>query len=493
VVQEGPASDTSVPALKNLHNHAACQFPAEHKWKAVEKHLREVHGIKVHVSKHSCYRTMYDYITTATTKKPESEIDKDFYISPGHPPVEQLPLPERSLMAAWSARSATSRDRKTDESMKIIEFYDLVRALPQPARTADALWARATEQQESGDRRLITFMLGRRDLPQVLERIAKAEEAPEKARRAQKSRGEILQDTAAFGTCSCTESERWHKAMDEVLHLNGYNDQQLETAILEALLLGRAKQRNIFIVGNTNRAKSFCFKPMALVYATFKPPDTGSHQLADLKGSEVVWLNEFEYDPAFLSWRKLKDFLEGEPVKVAVPKTQGANYTFDDDAPVFGTAPGPIEHPKQPAETEQMMSRVRYFVFEHFFDPGTCPDIKPCARCWARWILAARGRPRGPPGPPPANLNAFFAKNRATQNAPARQTWFLQKPAGTYQPQDCPGCFKCGDPGHSVADCPVSSQNAPVASLAPNFCGGCGAARQGAGGTFCTHCGQPFA
>ena len=50
VVQEGHPNST-VAALKNLHNHAACQFPEEHRWKSVEKYLREQHGIKVHISK----------------------------------------------------------------------------------------------------------------------------------------------------------------------------------------------------------------------------------------------------------------------------------------------------------------------------------------------------------------------------------------------------------------------------------------------------------
>ena len=51
VVQEGHASSTE-PSLQRLHSHAACAFPAEHKWKAVERHLREVQGVKVHGGPH---------------------------------------------------------------------------------------------------------------------------------------------------------------------------------------------------------------------------------------------------------------------------------------------------------------------------------------------------------------------------------------------------------------------------------------------------------
>ena len=103
VAQEGHPSST-IDVLKNLHNHAVCQFPSEHKWKRVEKHLREVKGIKVHISKHPCYKTMFDYISKATAKKPASEIDGDAWSSPGHPPEHELPEPDPRMFALWQAR-----------------------------------------------------------------------------------------------------------------------------------------------------------------------------------------------------------------------------------------------------------------------------------------------------------------------------------------------------------------------------------------------------
>ena len=46
VVQEGHPKSTE-GRLRRLHNHAAFAFPADHRWRAVEKHLREVHGVEV--------------------------------------------------------------------------------------------------------------------------------------------------------------------------------------------------------------------------------------------------------------------------------------------------------------------------------------------------------------------------------------------------------------------------------------------------------------
>jgi hypothetical protein len=84
--------------------------------------------------------------------------------------------------------------------------------------------------------------------------------------------------------------------------------------------------------------------PLQYVFRTFKPPTSGSHQLADIKGCELVFLNEWEYDPEFLPWGKFKDFLEGQQIKIAVPKNEGTNYWFKEKSPVIGTLPAPITH-----------------------------------------------------------------------------------------------------------------------------------------------------
>ena len=46
VVQEGHSNSAEL-RLRRLHHHAACAFPAEHRWKAIERNLREVQGVKV--------------------------------------------------------------------------------------------------------------------------------------------------------------------------------------------------------------------------------------------------------------------------------------------------------------------------------------------------------------------------------------------------------------------------------------------------------------
>ena len=162
-----------------------------------------------------------------------------------------------------------------------------------------------------------------------------------------------------------------------------------------------------------------------------------------------------------MPWSTAKNLFEGSHVKIAVPKTQNhaKNYVFKGDAPILGTAPGPVEHPKKTSETDQMDSRVRYFPLTHYFDPKTCPEIKPCAACWAKWVWAARAEPPPPPAPLPRE---WYGRNRDARRGGPRsgraqaqgEEWFLNRGAGNYSYNDLPGrCFKCGQAGHLSYDC----------------------------------------
>ena len=62
---------------------------------------------------------------------------------------------------------------------------------------------------------------------------------------------------------------------------------------------GRAKQRNLCLVGPPDCGKTFLLKGLREVYTTYERPDGGSYQLEDLAadgGKELVFLNDFSYD-----------------------------------------------------------------------------------------------------------------------------------------------------------------------------------------------------
>ena len=63
---------------------------------------------KVHISKHQCYRTMWNYISEATAKKPASEIDQNAPSWPRRLAVAKTPLAAglaSSNACAWSWRA----------------------------------------------------------------------------------------------------------------------------------------------------------------------------------------------------------------------------------------------------------------------------------------------------------------------------------------------------------------------------------------------------
>ena len=127
---------------------------------------------QVHISKHQCYRTMWDYVSTPTTKKPAEELDTAAWTSPNHPAPEDLPMPDVGLQQAWAARGQGGPKRARGgegEALKVLDFYDVLRENRETVKDEEDLWNLARAKQEAGDRRLMQFLLSRRDLPQLLE------------------------------------------------------------------------------------------------------------------------------------------------------------------------------------------------------------------------------------------------------------------------------------------------------------------------------------
>ena len=95
-------------------------------------------------------------------------------------------MPRAELSRAWAARGQGGPKRARGgegEALKVLDFYDVLRENRETVKDEEDLWNLARAKQEAGDRRLMQFLLSRRDLPQLLERVAKAEGAPENARR----------------------------------------------------------------------------------------------------------------------------------------------------------------------------------------------------------------------------------------------------------------------------------------------------------------------
>ena len=201
------------------------------------------------------------------------------------------------------------------------------------------------------------------------------------------SRTQLLEEYVAQNTCSCESPGFCLSLMKEILHANGL-DGLFQYEVYSALEKGRAKKRNICLVGDADCGKSFLLKGLLDVFVTYTRPKGGSHQLEDLLEAEIVFLNDCEYDstaPSWMPWSYFKDFLEGSKVKVAIPKNKGGgNQLFKGTAPVFLTCAQEVVLKKYGKEVEKEQHRCRNAS-------NTCISRTPSLRISERKFCAFAG------------------------------------------------------------------------------------------------------
>ena len=131
----------------------------------------------------------------------------------------------------------------------------------------------------------------------------------------------------------------------------------------------------------------------------YERPGSGSYQLEDLEGKELVLLNDFTYDEAarsWMSWPYLKNFLEGGSIPIGKSKSGGGrNTVFTGSAPVLMTAPAEVKLFKRGAEvvheSTQMEKRINYVRMEYAIPEAERQEVlRHCGHCTARLYLEGR-------------------------------------------------------------------------------------------------------
>ena len=377
------------------HLNLLVRSAAQYRWLPVAKRLLEHHRIHVGFGRNiKTWQEGVIYGTVASEHKPRAGLDADYqqWHKEGTPtPVDQV-VPRR-LQGEGFVRKVR---------MTKLAFYDL--CVAQNLRTHDEVWARAAELDEQGDRALLSYLM-ENDVKEALAKVAQAAASKEKLRRAALTREQLLEEFVAKKTCSCSSPGWCYGMMKQVLQANSL-DGTFQREVLGALRAGRAKKRNICLVGGSDCGKSFLLKGLRGLFEVYERPDGGSHQLEDLLTAEVVFLNDFEYDskaPEWMPWAFFKDFLEGSPVKVAVPKQRGGNTVFEGDAPVFLTAPSEVMlkryNKEGQAETAQMRKRIKYLSLTVEIPEEQRQEVKRvCPHCSARLYLEGKAFLGGPAG-----------------------------------------------------------------------------------------------
>ncbi len=376
-------------ASGKMHHNCLCRADATYRWKSTAEQLFDKYKVRVNFGCN--IRTWAEgvvYGRVASDHKPPEGLDKSpvQWAKSGDPVKFEDVIPRKWLAEGYQ--------RKT--KLSYMAVLDLCRE--HSIRTDEELWAVASDLEGKGDKALMAFAM-ESDTEAVMAKVNKAMCAKESLERKKLTRVEILQKCAADSKCSCPTSGLCYNLLKDVLQKNGL-DGEFQRLVIGTLQAGRLKQRKLCIIGSANMGKSFLFKPLTKIFRTFRRPDTGGYQLESLLGKEILFLNDYEYNEStqkLMDWSYLKDFLEGEPVTIAVPKNRGGDKEFTSDAPVFFTAPQEISlwrkgtKQRDDYETNQMAARIKYLRLSHVYSEDDRRECNPCACCGARIYLEGLG------------------------------------------------------------------------------------------------------
>ena len=149
----------------------------------------------------------------------------------------------------------------------------------------------------------------------------------------------------------------------------------------------------MLLTGPTNSGKTFLFDPLEVIFKSFVNPANDKYGWVGADQCEVIYLNDFRWNPSLITWKDLLLLLEGHTVKLPAPKNV---YTKDvcinTDVPIFASADeefvlyardGKINQ----RETEMMSVRWRVYKFSRTIPKSEQIELKPCPRCFAEFVF----------------------------------------------------------------------------------------------------------
>ena len=120
---------------------------------------------------------------------------------------------------------------------------------------------------------------------------------------------------------------QWLQCANQILRWNDVSRGTFSQAVKDLLEKGRGKFRNILIKGPANTGKTFVLNPLNVVYRSFSNPATYTFAWVGAEKAEVIFLNDFRWNPQIIQWHDLLLMLEGQPVHLPAPKSY---FSFND-------------------------------------------------------------------------------------------------------------------------------------------------------------------
>lgn len=368
------------------HFHMALKLSTTSRWQAIRRFVDNKHGIKLNFSDtHTNYYTAYEYVVKE---------DRDFVLSPGHPDFANTSTPN-TTNATRARRKAAKVTKSKGKKRKRLAVYDVVRIIQtKKIQTRLQLMALADKWQEEGKTDLAEFICNRgpRIVNEAIETAKELSGAQERLQRCNKSRIQLLEESAAKPCVDGCQGE-WITAATDVLESNGIDKERFCSAVYDALKRGRGKYRNVYIYGPANCGKTFLLSPLKLIFECFINPASGTFAWIGIENAEVVWLNDFRWKPSLIPWCELLQVLEGDTVHFPAPKNvMTKDIVLDKDTPFFATSDAPLTLIKggtiDEINTEMMQVRWNMFKLHRQIPKNEQKDMKPCISCFGKLITS---------------------------------------------------------------------------------------------------------
>lgn len=384
---ENPGSSCESSEASEFHFHMAIKLQRRGRWLMARNNLSDVYGIEVNFSSnHNTYYSAYKYVTKE---------DPEPLLSNGHPDISNdAPRTENAILSRRRKANGGKKGGKTRKRCERLSVYDVTQIIQKrKIESRLELVALAVSQSREGNTTLANFVAnrGQKSVQEALSLAKEFAEAENRLARSKKSRIQILNEFQD-ATCVSDCGERWYTAAVKLLEQHGIMVSAFATAIYTALEKGRAKYQNIFIHGPANSGKTFILLPLKLIYNAFCNPATGSFAWIGVEESEIIYLNDFRWDPRIIAWADFLQALEGDIVHLPAPKNVcPRDIELKTDIPFFATSDAPIVQVKggsiDRANTDMMNVRWNFF---HFWKPiprSEQEKLVACGHCFAKFVL----------------------------------------------------------------------------------------------------------
>ena len=365
------------------HFHLAVHLSKIKRWKGVKNDMIKEHNVVLHFSDlHNDYSDAWHYVTKE---------DKNCIQSLNHPEIVRMTAP-RTRRATAQRKAGGRINQKGKEKVKRLTplaFTQIIRK--EKIKRLIELYSCMKKSEREGNFALSEFFHNRKK-SKVEELIAttwEIERADEDLQREKLTRLEILAKYMDDHSCEC--HGQWLRLALATLSNNNISQNDFASAVILLLDEGRKKGSNIVIKGEADCGKSFLFFPLKNIFRCFSNPASSTFNWIGVENAEVIFLNDFRWEPAVIPWFQLLQLLEGDEVNFPAPKNHSeANITFTRDSPIFATSGDEIVSNKigslMMKETKMMKKRWKVFSFTYEIPHHEIQEVKPCGVCFAKLI-----------------------------------------------------------------------------------------------------------